>query len=60
MKKHLVSLIAILIVTAFLASCERSGTTGASTTNAGVSNPSPTPASKKFGEKKSAEDARFN
>jgi len=47
MKKHLVSLIAILIVTTFLASCEQSGTTGASTTNAAVSNPSPTLASKK-------------
>lgn len=47
MKKHVMSLIAVLIGMAFLASCEQSGTPGTSTTTAAMSNPSPTPASKR-------------
>jgi hypothetical protein len=50
MKKHILSLIAVLIGMAFLASCEQSGTTHTSST-AATSNPSPTPAAKRSAKK---------
>jgi len=43
MKKHVISLIAVLIGMAFFASCQQSGTTGTSTTASAMAKPSPTP-----------------
>jgi hypothetical protein len=43
MKKYVISLIAVLIGMAFLASCQQSGTTGTGTAASAMAKPSPTP-----------------